>query len=105
MKHLATIAAVSPVPISNIFLEPIFPTFSSARLTAISPIDFIPIPIPVEFLISVAILIELSNNLSSTLPEFPACLALEDIFLISSNISSFPTTTDSIPDANRNRLR
>ena len=34
-------------------------------------------------------------------------LTISDIAnsLISSNISSFPTTTDSIPDANRNRLR
>ena len=61
--------AVSPVPMSRTFFLPSIPAFSSAILTAISPIESTFSPILEEFLILVAILIAPSNNLFNITPE------------------------------------
>ena len=65
----ATMPAVSPVPINRTFFLPSIPAFSSAILTATSPIESVFSATLEEFLIVVAILIALSNNLFNILPE------------------------------------
>ena len=102
LSDLATMAAVSPVPASKIFFLS-KPTFSSARCTPTSPIDLADFVIPVVSLILVAILTTCANNLFSISPEAPFSLAVMTAFLISSRISSFPTTTESKPTANLSR--
>jgi len=76
-RDLATIVAASPVPISSTRLDLMSSIFSSASFTAIEPSDIPPLPIPVEFLIRVPILIDLSNNLFSLLPDALTFLAAE----------------------------
>jgi len=67
------------------------------------PRDIPPLPIPVEFLIRVPLLIDLSNNLFSLLPDASTFLAVEIDSLICPRICSSPTPIDSRPDVSFNR--
>ena len=88
---------------SKIFFLASSPAFSSTSLIATSPREITSSAIPVVSLILRDNLITLSNNLLRILPEIPALFALANDNTISSNISCFPRTGESNPDAKRNR--